>query len=126
MEKGPSAGVESPREWYKRARIEWDPVFFKERRFKSPWADVELLASVQRARDWLESNPVPDEQLAQHICSMLDAYSQLPTATVSRLGEWREVIDHHATAILDWEATLGDSPLGGKDPPDAPTHGGSG
>jgi hypothetical protein len=34
---------------------------------------------------------------------MLDAYSELPTAMVPQLQELREIIDHHATAMLDWE-----------------------
>jgi hypothetical protein len=107
MQKGPSsrATENAAVEWYGQARLKWDPVFFKERRFENPWGDDELLASVQRARDWLESNPAPDEQLAQHIRCMLDAYCEMPTATVSRLQELREVIDHHATAILKWETT---------------------
>jgi hypothetical protein len=99
-------GVETALEWSRRARLEWDPVFFRERRFGNPWGDVDLLAQVQSARDWLVSNPAPDEQLARNIDAMLDAYFEMPTATVSRLQELREIIDHHARAILEWEAAL--------------------
>ena len=100
---------EPPREWYRRARLEWDPVFFPERRFEIPWGDEELLASVQCARDWLVSNPAPDDQLVQDIDALLDAYSEMTTATVPRLQELREIIDHHNKAILEWAATLDDS-----------------
>lgn len=105
MENGPSSkATETPLEWYWRARRKWDPVFFKERRFENPWGDDELLALVQSAREWLVCDQPPDEQLAEHIRSMLDAYSEMPTATVSRLQALRETIDHHANAILDWPA----------------------
>ena len=96
-------GVETALEWSRRARLEWDPVFFRERRFGNPWGDVDLLAHVQ---DWLVSNPAPDEQLARNIDAMLDAYFEMPTATVSRLQELREIIDHQTRAILEWEAAL--------------------
>jgi hypothetical protein len=102
----PKPWDEPPREWCRRARLEWDPVFFAERRFGNPWGDGELLASIQRARDWLGSNPAPDERLAQDIDALLDAYSEMPNATVRRLHELREIIDHHNKAILEWEATL--------------------
>lgn len=75
----------------------------------APWGDGELLAAVQRAREWLVTNPAPDEQLARDIAALLDAYSQLTNATVPRLQELREIIDLHNKAILEWEATLDDS-----------------
>jgi hypothetical protein len=97
---------ETAREWRRRARLEWEPVFFRERRFENPWGDAELLASVQSAHDWLVSNPAPDEQLARDIDALLDAYSEMPNATVSRLQELRNIIDHRNKAILEWEASL--------------------
>src|SRR5487761_2341250 len=97
----PRSCDETPQEWDKRARLKWDRVFFPERRFEIPWGDDELLASVQSAWDWLVRHPAPDEQLAQDIDALLDAYSEMTTATVPRLQELRKIIDHHNKAILE-------------------------
>jgi hypothetical protein len=52
------------------------------------------------------SNPAPDAQLARDIDDLLDAYCEMPNATVPRLQELRDIIDHRNKAILEWEATI--------------------
>jgi hypothetical protein len=99
-------GAEQPDvtvDWWRRARRLWDPVFFRQRRFRNPWGDVELLRDVIQAREWLDSDPCPDATLAGHIEAMLNAYSEMPTATVDRLVELRHVIGESTDAMLEWE-----------------------
>jgi hypothetical protein len=89
--------------WWKRARQLWNPIFFRQRRFSNPWGDYELMLDVARAREWLNSDPCPDATLAAHLDAMLNAYGEMPTATVERLVELRHSIGVHAEAILEWE-----------------------
>jgi hypothetical protein len=54
---------------------------------------------VEAARQWLRENPSPDPALDQHLEAILDAYAEMPSATVSRVMDLRESIALHAKAL---------------------------
>jgi len=87
-------------QWYYRATAACAPFLFPESRFRTPWTGDDLPGAVEAARRWLRENPSPDPSLDQHLEAMLDAYAEMPTATVSRVMELREDIELH-TKVLD-------------------------
>jgi hypothetical protein len=91
-------------QWYYRATAACAPFLFPESRFRSPWTGDDLPGAVEAARTWLRENPSPDPSLDQHLEAMLDAYAEMPTATVSRVMELRESIEAHAK-VLDRRRT---------------------
>jgi hypothetical protein len=98
-----AANAEVSAVWLKRARQFWNPIFFRQRRFRNPYGDDELMLDVARAREWLISDPCPNAFLAGHLEAMLDAYGEMPTATVEQLVELRHIVGESAEAILEWE-----------------------
>jgi hypothetical protein len=63
------------------------------------WLDDELVGPLESARHWLEDNPCPDGAVGAHLRAMLDAYSEMPGAPVTRMIELRNSIENHAHAI---------------------------
>jgi hypothetical protein len=110
----PDGGAASPtpdaiNQWYYRATAACAPFLFPESRFRTPWTGDDLPADVETARQWLRENPCPDASLDQHLEAILDAYAEMPTATVSRVMELRESIGEHAK-VLDRRRTPRDRP----------------
>jgi hypothetical protein len=86
-------------QWYYRATAACAPFLFPESRFRTPWTGDDLPGDVEAARRWLQENPCPDASLDQHLEAILDAYAEMPTATVKRVMELRESIEVHAMAL---------------------------
>jgi hypothetical protein len=86
-------------QWYYRATAACAPFLFPESRFRTPWTGDDMPAAVEAARRWVRENPCPDTSLDQHLEAILDAYAEMPTATVSRVMELRESIEVHAKAL---------------------------
>jgi hypothetical protein len=63
------------------------------------WPGDELVGPLEKARRWLEDNPCPDEAIGEHLRAMVVAYSEIPGATVPRMMELRDIIQHHAKAV---------------------------
>ena len=96
-------------QWYYRATAACAPFLFPESRFRTPWTGDDLPAAVEAARQWLRENPCPDASLDQHLEAILDAYVEMPTATVSRVMQLRESIEEHAK-VLDRRRLPRDEP----------------
>jgi hypothetical protein len=94
-----SSNLDAINQWYYRATAACAPFLFPESRFRTPWTGDDLPADVETARRWLRENPCPDASLDQHLEAILDAYAEMPTATVSRVMELRESIAVHASAL---------------------------
>ncbi len=94
-----SSIADAVNQWYYRATAACAPFLFPESRFRTPWTGDDLPADVEAARRWLRENPCPDPSLDQHLEAILDAYAEMPTATVSRVMELRESIAVHASAL---------------------------
>jgi hypothetical protein len=92
-------GANPINQWYYRATAACAPFLFPESRFRTPWTGDDLPGAVEAARRWLRENPSPDPSLDQHLEAMLDAYAEMPTATVSRVMELRESIEVHAKVL---------------------------
>ena len=86
-------------EWYKKATAACAPFLYPESRFRTPWTGDELPEAVRAARRWHEQNPCPDAELDRHLTSILDAYSEMASATVARVMELREAIYTDAKAL---------------------------
>jgi hypothetical protein len=86
-------------QWYYRATAACAPFLFPESRFRTPWTGDDLPSDVEAARQWLRENPSPDAALDQHLEAILDAYAEMPSATVSRVMDLRESIALHAKAL---------------------------
>jgi hypothetical protein len=54
---------------------------------------------VEVARQWHRENPCPDSSLDPHLESILDAYTEMASATVARVMEIREDIEAHTKAL---------------------------
>jgi hypothetical protein len=85
--------------WYKRAASACDPFIFPESRFRTPWMNDELASVLQAARKWLRDNPCPDTSIGLHLQAILDAYAEMPAATVGRVMELRDVIESHGKEV---------------------------
>jgi len=72
-----------------------------EMRYRTPWGGGELGEAVQNARRWLADHPCPDHTIGRHLAAMLDAYAEMPRATVRRVMELREIIGEHALAVSE-------------------------
>jgi hypothetical protein len=94
-----SLNAKAINQWYYRATAACAPFLFPESRFRTPWTGDDLPADVEVARTWLRENPCPDASLDQHLEAILDAYAEMPTATVSRVMALRESIAVHAKAF---------------------------
>jgi hypothetical protein len=70
-----------------------------EMRYRTPWGGDELVEAVQDARRWLSGHPCPDRSIGRHLTAMLEAYAEMPHATVSRVMELREIIGEHVHAV---------------------------
>ena len=70
-----------------------------EMRYRTPWGGDELGEGVQNARHWLIAHPCPDPSISRHLAALLDAYAEMPHATVGRVTELREIIGQHAHAV---------------------------
>lgn len=70
-----------------------------EMRFRTPWGGDELAEAVQNAHHWLIAHPCPDPSISRHLEALLDAYAEMPHATVGRVMELREIIGQHAQAV---------------------------
>ena len=66
------------------------PFLFPESCFRTPWTGDDLPAAVEASRQWLREYPCPDASLDQHLEAILDAYVEMPTATVTRDAATRE------------------------------------
>jgi hypothetical protein len=86
-------------QWYKKATAACAPFLYPESRFSMPWTGDELPQAVLAARKWHEQNPCPDELLDRHLTSILDAYSEMASATVGRVMELRDTIFTDAKAF---------------------------
>jgi hypothetical protein len=91
-------------QWYKRAATACAPFLYPESRFRTPWTGDELPELVARARLWHQDNPCPDELVDHDVTVILDAYSEMATATVARFMELRETIKDHAAALEERRA----------------------
>jgi len=85
--------------WYRRATSGCDPFIFPESRFRTPWMNDDLASVLQSARQWLSDNPCPDPAISHHLQAILDAYAEMPTATVGRVMELRDVIESHGKEV---------------------------
>jgi len=74
--------------WYAAAGPIWD-LLSPEMRYRTPWGGGELGEAVENAHHW------------RHLTAVLDAYAEMPHATVGRVMELREIIAHHAHAVGD-------------------------
>jgi hypothetical protein len=70
-----------------------------EMRYRTPWGGDELAEAVQNAHHWLTAHPCPDPSISRHLAALLDAYAEMPHATVARVMELRVIIGHHAQAV---------------------------
>jgi hypothetical protein len=84
--------------WYDTAGSIWE-LLSPEMRYRTPWGGDELAKAVQNAHHWLIAHPCPDPSISRHLAEMLDAYAEMPQATVGRVMELREVIGQHAQAV---------------------------
>ena len=91
--------TETISQWYRRATSGCDPFIFPESRFRTPWMNDELASVLQAARQWLSDNPCPDISIGLHLQAILDAYAEMPTATVARVMELRDVIESHGREV---------------------------
>ena len=91
--------AESVSQWYRRAISGCDPFIFPESRFRTPWMNDELASVLQTARQWLSDNRCPDTSIGLHLQAILDAYAEMPTATVARVMELRDVIEKHGKEV---------------------------
>ena len=73
-------------------------------RFRTPWGGGELAAAVETAHDWLIAHPCPDPSISGHLTALLNAYAEMPHATVARVMELRETIGQHAQALNSQKA----------------------
>ena|ERR1039458_1633957 len=86
-------------QWYRRAVSACDPFLFPESRFRTLWMDDDLARSLKGARQWLEGNPCPDRTIGSHLQAILDAYSEMTSATVARVMELRAIIESHGKEV---------------------------
>ena len=86
--------------WYAAAGPIWD-LLSPEMRYRTPWGGGELGEAVENAHHWLLTHPCPDPSVRRHLTAVLDAYAEMPHATVGRVMELREIIAHHAHAVGD-------------------------
>jgi hypothetical protein len=70
-----------------------------EMRYRTPWGGDELAEAVRNAHHWFIAHPCPDPSIGRHLMALLDAYAEMPQATVGRVMELRDVIGHHAQAV---------------------------
>lgn len=91
--------AETVSHWYRRATSGCDPFIFPESRFRTPWMNDELASVLQTACQWLSDNPCPDSSVGLHLQAILDAYAEMPTATVARVMELRDVIESHGKEV---------------------------
>jgi hypothetical protein len=91
--------TEPTSQWYYSATAACAPFLFPESRFRTPWTEDDLPTAVEAARQWHRENPCPDASLDHHLESILDAYSEMASATVARVMEIREDIEAHAKAL---------------------------
>jgi hypothetical protein len=70
-----------------------------EMRYRTPWGGDEFAEAVRNAHHWFIAHPCPDPSISRHLTALLDAYAEMPHATVGRVMELREVIGHHAQAV---------------------------
>jgi hypothetical protein len=70
-----------------------------EMRYRTPWGGDELAEAVQNAQHWLMAHPCPDPSVSRHLAALLDAYAEMPHATVGRVMELREIIGQRAQAV---------------------------
>jgi len=103
-------------QWYYRATAACAPFLFPESRFRTPWTGDDLPGAVESARQWLRENPCPDASLDQHLEAILDAYTEMSTATVSRVMELRESIGEHAKTLDRRRAPRDQPPASGGEP----------
>ena len=84
--------------WYAAAGSIWE-LLSPEMRFRTPWGGGELAAAVEEAHHWLIAHPCPDPAISEHLTALLNAYAEMPRATVARVMELRETIGQHAQAL---------------------------
>ena len=84
--------------WYASAGSIWE-LLSPEMRFRTPWGGGELAAAVETAQHWLIDHPCPDPLIGGHLTALLNAYAEMPNATVARVIELRETIGQHAQAL---------------------------
>lgn len=84
--------------WYDAAGSIWE-LLSPEMRYRTPWGGNELADAVQNAQQWLNGHPCPDPSVGRHLEEILDAYAEMPRATVARVMELREIIGQHAQAV---------------------------
>jgi hypothetical protein len=84
--------------WYASAGSIWE-LLSPEMRYRTPWGGDELAAAVRKAHHWLVAHPCPDPSISRHLAALLEAYAEMPHATVGRVMELREIIGHHAQAV---------------------------
>ena len=101
----------SPRQATDRAITAWfeaagaiREMLSPEMRYRTPWGGDELAEAVQNAHHWLIANPCPDPSISRHLAALLDAYAEMPHATVGRVMELREIIGHHAHEVSRGQA----------------------
>jgi hypothetical protein len=70
-----------------------------EMRYRTPWGGDELTEAVRNAHHWFTAHPCPDPSIGRHLTALLDAYAEMPHATVGRVMELREVIGHLVHAV---------------------------
>jgi hypothetical protein len=90
-------------QWYVEATSVWGTLLCPEMRFRTPWVDDELAATIGHARRWLKDNPCPSPRIDRHCVAVLDAYAEMTTATVRRVVELRDIIEDNANAVLKVE-----------------------
>jgi hypothetical protein len=93
-------------QWQGRARSAWQPFFFAEMRFRTFWGDAELMDNIQNVRRWLVENPCPDDSVRRHFEGMLNAYTEMASASVPRLMELRDEIEQHTKVLWQPESSL--------------------
>ena len=101
--EGPTA--EATAQWYKMAISACDPFLFPESRFRTLWMDDDLGRVLENARQWLQDNPCPVTSIGSHLQVILDAYSEMTSATVARVMELRGVIELHGKEVDRRRAT---------------------
>ena len=84
--------------WYADAGSIWE-LLSPEMRYRTPWGGGELSEAVDNAHRWLIAHPCPDPSVSRHLTALLDAYAEMPHATVARVMELREIIGRHAEAV---------------------------
>jgi hypothetical protein len=84
--------------WYADAGSIWE-LLSPEMRYRTPWGGDELADAVENAHHWLIAHPCPDASMSRNLTALLDAYAEMPHATVSRVMELREIIGQHAQAV---------------------------